>query len=633
MCGIVGSVQTRPSSRSQAELHSAIRTLAHRGPDDEGFGEFAVRPPRAQSNGEPVATVLLGHRRLSIIDLSASAHQPMSSPDGQLHVVFNGEIYNYREVRSELRSLGSSFQTESDTEVLLAAYAAWGAQMLPRLVGMFSFAILDLRSATLFVARDPFGIKPFYYATSRGTFLFASEIKALLEFPGVSRRVNPATLYQFMRDGSADSGNRTLFEDVLQLPAAHYMVVPCDSPQDALPVRYWNVSRTPFSSNGRNAADHFRELFEESIRLHLRSDVPVGVSLSGGIDSSAIAAMVRQVDRSNHEFHAISYIASDPALSEERWCRLAANDAHLQLHAVRISPDELIRDFPALVRAQEFPFGSPTIYAQYRIFQTASELGLKVMLGGNGADQYLGSYYPHFSVHIASLLRAGRWFKAARFARQASSQPTGSFLGMRSTLRHLLPKTIMRRTLSHDGTPAINYTWFRDRNVSTSQDARLSCYSNLHELLGETLAETHLPTLLRIEDRNAMAWSVENRVPFLTPALVELAFGLPEEELIGDDASCKSVLLRAMQSSVPADVLARRDKIGFMMPMQSLANVVKPWAQELLRDAPLIPALNPENLLQEAEAAFGRQSSTLAQLQLWRWLTLIAWAREFQVQC
>src|SRR5262249_4515766 len=290
-----------------------------------------------------------------IIDLTAAGRQPMSSRDGRYHLVYNGEIYNYLELRSELQRLGHIFNTQTDSEVLLEAYAEWGAKALLRFVGMFAFAILDTTERTLFLARDFFGIKPLYYADSDESFAFASEIAPLLALTCAGRKVNPAALLLYLRHGLSDQGMNTLLSGINQLPGAHYMELALDRPCLARPIRYWTPQLGGADLGFDDAAQRLRELFLDSIRLHLRSDVPVGAALSGGIDSSSIVAGMRCVDPSL-EIHTFSYIADDPSFSEECWVDLAAARAGAKVHKLRPTSKELVNDVEDLISAQEEPF-------------------------------------------------------------------------------------------------------------------------------------------------------------------------------------------------------------------------------------------------------------------------------------
>src|SRR5919109_1079091 len=564
MCGIVGSIQTGEHVPLRDEIRCAMDHMVHRGPDGQGLEEFIVgNGTVSPSLGTPqTATVLFGHRRLAIIDLSGAARQPMSTPEGRFHLIFNGEIYNYKEIRSELQNLGHTFRTSSDAEVLLEGWRRWGKALLLRLIGMFAFAVLDCEQASVLLARDPLGIKPLYYVQDRHRVVFASEIAPLLEGSG------------------------------------------------------------------------FRDLFEQSIRLHLRSDVPVGVSLSGGMDSSSITTTVRAVQGPETPLDTFSFVAEDPELSEERWSGIVARAMAAKQHLVHVHPNELVEDFREVVRVQEQPFGSPTIYAQYRIFQSAQEAGVKVVLTGQGADQYLG-YIRHLPARLATLLRTGHWLAAIRFLRQARALPTSAAPTLREVVRETLPAGLVEAVRRARTRPPLgaNADWFRERGIGSSR-TRHSQHSggSLHDLLRQNLLET-LPALLRFEDRNAMAFSVENRVPFLTTDLVRFVLSLPEEEIVSSEGCSKAVLLRAMRGLVPKEILERRDKIGFAMPISKLNRQAESWLRGILKGAAAIPALDPAELERRVNLTLSDQPSDIeSERWLWRWLSLITWASEFQVR-
>jgi asparagine synthase (glutamine-hydrolysing) len=635
MCGIVGSIQTGEHEPFREQVRRAMDHMVHRGPDAKGFDEFVVTDRSAShSLGAPgAATVLFGHRRLAIIDLSENARQPMSTPDGRFHLVFNGEIYNYREIGAELKNVGQTLRTHSDAEVLLLGWKRWGTNLLPRLTGMFSFAVLDQENATVLLARDPFGIKPLYYFQGRDSVVFASEITPLLNFPGISRRADAQTVFEFLSGVFGEHSKRTFFQDIQQLAAGHYLLIPCLSPGAAAPVCYWEVERKQVGRiSPEESSSRFRELFEKSVDLNLRSDVPVGISLSGGMDSASITAMARSSQGPGYPLHTFSYVAEDPQLSERRWCEIVARDSSTDQHWVHIQPGELIRDFDQLVRVQEQPFGSPTIYAQYRIFRCAHEEGVKVILTGQGADQYLG-YIHHLPARLASLLRQRQWGAALRFLRHARALPISGALRLRSLVRHTLPAGLVdaAKRMRASGPLGLNREWFQERRIGLPMSFHRANHPSLHDLLKQNIMQT-LPGLMRIEDRNAMAFSVENRVPFLTTELVDFVFCLPEEDIISDRGRCKAVLLRAMESVVPKEILERRDKIAFAMPVVKLNPQTEMWLAQSLRDAAAIPVLQASEVENHLKFTIReRPADPESHRWLWRWLTFIAWVREFRV--
>lgn len=638
MCGIAGFVSGTRSIALQ-RVPAVLERLRHRGPDDSGWLKYSqggLRAGRDWNAGEKTSCdVLLLHQRLSIVDLTAAGRQPMSSPDGRYHLVYNGEIYNYLELRAELQRLGHKFHTHTDSEVLLAAYAEWGSGALLRFVGMFAFAILDVERRSLFLARDFFGIKPLYYVASDEYFAFASEIGALLELTGKSRKINPSALLLYLRHGLSDQGNTTLFSGVNQLPAAHCMEVALGATAAAEPVRYWSpqLSRSELSFD--EAAQRLRHLFLESVRLHLRSDVPLGTSLSGGIDSSAIVAAMRCADPSL-EIHAFSYIADDPALSEEPWVDLMAHHAGAKVQKLRPTPNDLERDFDALIRAQEEPFGSTSIYAGRRVFGQAQRTGIKVMLNGQGGDELLGGYRYYLGARFASLLRRRRYWDALQLLRSAAALPdSGIFWILLCTADYMVPREWQkpfRALLAKEFTPRwVNAGWFRQYGAENGHTNYCPEPDVLRATLLRTLSDTSLPHLLRYEDRNSMAFSIECRVPFLTVQLAEFALSLPEHYIISLDGTSKAVFRSAMRGIVPDAILDRRDKIGFNTPERKWLSAMNTWAQAILHSevAAGMPFLDRPAMDREWNAIIrGRQTFDN---RIWRWLNVIRWSQQFDI--
>lgn len=634
MCGIAGLALRKPGALNWAGR--ALEGLHHRGPDDQGW--LAWSPSAAAYRGktwsEAQGSVLLVHRRLSILDLSELGWQPMSSPDGRYHLVFNGEIYNYLELRQELKALGHCFRSHSDTEVLLAAWAHWGTACLERLVGMFAFAVLDAQEQSLHLVRDFFGIKPLYYCAFAEGVGFASEIPVLLELPGVGRQVHPQGLYRYLRFGLTDDGAQTLFSDIRQIPAAHYLRLDLNNLQLTEPQRYWQPRlQNPLELSFDEAAEAVRAQFLENVRLHLRSDVPVGAALSGGIDSSAIVAAMRHLEP-GLELHTFTYIA-DNGVSEEPWADRVGQAAGVQAHKVKPRASELVADLDELVRVQGEPFGSTSIYAQYRVFRLAQEAGIKVMLDGQGADEVLAGYAVYGGARLASLVRQGRWLEALAFLRASRLEPALKDT-WKSAIGFLIPASLeplARRLAGQElAPPWLNTTWFTERNVQLASPRTAHGREVLrHELL-QSLTETSLPKLLRYEDRNSMAHSIESRVPFLTPKLVELLLNLPEAHILSPQGQTKAVFRRAMQGLVPQAILDRKDKVGFATPEQHWLHQLAPWVHQLL-DSETLGRIYPiqQTAVKEEFAAIlaGRKPFDF---RVWRWINLIAWARAFHVQ-
>lgn len=638
MCGIAGvisgSQRIRPASAAKA-----LESLRHRGPDDMGW--LLYSHGSVQTGREPIpqhiedCDLVLVHRRLSILDLTTRGWQPMSAGGGRYSVVYNGEIYNYVELRRDLERLGRQFHTHTDTEVLLLAYMEWGADAVRRFIGMFAFAIFDRDRKTLFLARDFFGIKPLYYSASDEQFAFASEIKALLEFNSSKRRINSAALLLYLRHGLSDQGNTTLLSGIHQLAAAHYMTVSLDNPEWADPVRYWSPQITPSDASFEEAARRLRELFIESIQLHLRSDVPVGAALSGGIDSSAIIGCMRRA-APQLDIHTFSYVADDPRLNEERWIDLVASSVAPCVHKTRTTSGDLVTDLGVLLRAQEEPFGSTTIYAQHRVFRLASEAGIKVMLDGQGADELLGGYRYFIGAQFTSLIRQHRFVDALRLLRSTRKLPdSGVMQVLLYSADYFIPKEWqkpLRVLIAKEFTPGwVNAAWFRENGGETANINYCSGPNVLRSALLRTLTETSLPHLLRYEDRNSMAFSIESRVPFLTPQLAEFVLSLPEEYIVALDGTSKAVFRQAMRGIVPQAILDRRDKIGFATPEREWLSNLNGWVEDTLNSetAAAMPFLDLGAMNREWQAILsGRKSFDN---RVWRWLNIIRWSQEFSV--
>jgi asparagine synthase (glutamine-hydrolysing) len=632
MCGIAGFLGSGVEAST-----GPLATLAHRGPDDSGWVTHDAHPAGARFHS------LLLHRRLSILDLSEAGHQPMANADAGHTIVFNGEIYNYRELRGELQSLGCTFRTQTDTEVLLQAYATWGPACLRRLIGMFAFAIRDERRRVLFLARDFFGMKPLYYVQGRLTpnpspegrggivFAFASEIKALLDWLPLRRTVQPQRLYEYLRWGCTDHGGETLWSEILQVPAAHYLEIPLDRPGVAQPVRYWNLpAGDTLDLSFDEAARRLREMFLHNVGLHLRSDVPVGAALSGGIDSSAIVAAMRVVEP-NADIHAFSYIADDPAVSEERWAELVGAQAQAVVHKVWANPDELLSDFDHLIYTQDEPFGSTSMYAQYCVFRAARQAGITVMLDGQGADEMLAGYAQYAPARLGALVRRGRWIEACRFAANASVLSGGRLKLWLHAARLLLP-VLGKRLIGRWLMPAwLNPAWFRRHGVCFHPDSAPRQLLGLHEELRQSVSATSLPQLLRYEDRNSMASSIESRLPFLTPDLAEFLLRLPAEYILGRDGTTKRVFRQAMRGIVPDPILDRRDKIGFATPEKRWLTALRPWVEAALASerARSIGALDVAAVQRDWQAVLAGRVKF--DFRIWRWVNLIRWADRFNV--
>jgi len=621
MCGIAGG-WWKEVGQLDARLAGALEKIRYRGPDDRGYELYPM--------GNSVAA--LGHTRLSILDLSSAGHQPMLSADKRFSIVFNGEIYNYRELRTELQGLGHRFVSDSDTEVLLAAWIQWGQACLMRLIGMFAFVVLDRQAGTLTCVRDAFGIKPFFYAAEGGEFCFASEMPALKELLPGKPTLDWQRAYDYLVHGDYDSGTGTFFEGIHHLLPGHLFIVDLQSGRVAEPERWWApsiVERTDLSFD--SATELVREQFLQNIRLHLRSDVALGAALSGGIDSSAVVCAMRHVEP-DLPIHTFSYIAAGSEMSEEVWVDRINAHVGAVPHKISVGSDELARDLDSMILAQGEPFGSTSIYAQYRVFQLARESGVTVTLDGQGADEMLAGYNGYPGQRLRSLIEKGRLAEAISFLNEWSKWPGRSRIGGAKRLAAEMTEgslyALLRRVNGSDALPAwLNAEPLVERGVISHFPRMRSPHSEAGRRvvaeLALSLTRRGLPALLRHGDRNSMRFSVESRVPFLTLDMVNLLLSLPESYLVSPKGETKHVFRAAMRGIVPDDVLDRRDKIGFATPEQawlvSMADTVRGWLRE---DLGLV-FFNQAEVLREFELIIAGKKHF--SWQVWRWINFCRW--------
>ena len=621
MCGIAGYWCAQAEANRGPQLDAALERMSHRGPDDRG-------KERSQGTWGAVG---LGHTRLSIIDLTEGGHQPMHSADGRYSMVFNGEVYNYRELREELSTLGCRFNSQSNSEVLLAAWATWGEDCLARLTGMFAFVLVDRARATLTCVRDAFGIKPMFYATPNWGFCFASELPAIVAMRGEGATLDLQSAYNYLTHGDYDTTSATFVEGVAQLEPGTLRVLDMRSGELASARSWWipNVAEDRTLSL-TEAADKLRHLFLQTVSRHLRSDVPLGSTLSGGVDSSAVVCAMRHLEPDG-QIHSFSFIARDSPVSEERWVDIINAEVGATAHKVFVEPEDLARDLDDMIIAQGEPFGSTSIYAQYRVFQLAREAGITVTLDGQGADELLAGYFGYPGKRVHSLLDQGQIGTAIRFMRNWPNWPGRRLSdGLKLVVADYADGEIYQRLRQLAGRE-LKPDWL-DCDALEEQGVRLRVPHILPEdrpgrrLVAElalSATRSGLPALLRHADRNSMRFSVESRVPFLTTDIADFIFSLPESYLVSPEGETKHVFRAAMRGIVPDRVLDRRDKIGFATPeqrwLQRLGQQARNWVDEdsglsFLKRGPMLQAYDR---MLAGKTAFSWQA--------WRWVNFCRW--------
>jgi asparagine synthase (glutamine-hydrolysing) len=598
MCGIAGIAGSPLPDRSVLERMAA--SMANRGPDGQGTWAH-------ERCG-------LAFRRLAIIDLADRAMQPMHL--GPLHLVFNGEVYDYRERRAELETLGHQFVTESDTEVLLHAWQEWGEGALDRINAMFALAVFDERDGSLTLAVDPFGEKPLLYVDERDRLAFASDVQALIEaLPGVGAPDEDAVA-AFVARGAMPAVDRSFFHRIRKLPGGH--VLRWQDGQAALR-RYWAPQPVAAPGDYPDAVATLRELLTDSIRLRLRADVPVGTSLSGGVDSSAIVALSAHL-AGDHRRHA--FTARFPGYERDEWRyadAVARAAGVIEHHATEPSLDTLRTDLPAFVAAQQEPVLKLNQYAQWSVFEAAREAGVTVLLDGQGADELLAGY-------ILTRGYALRSMGPRAMARAYATQPD-TRLPLRTAVGSaLLPEAVAvrlrRRDVSPYATPAA-----ADAGAAAPEE-RPDWPRARDPLRDELLREaffTSLPQLLRYGDRNSMAHSREVRLPFLDRRVAELALSLPPGFLIRGGFT-KAALRDAVRDLVPAEVLARRDKVGFEPPQARWlgSDTGRTWAAEVLLDGRANGAIDRAAVEADVRAGAWRDPDAI-----WRAMNVELWRTAF----
>lgn len=641
-----------------AALQRMTDLQRHRGPDGEGFlagwadnGHFdhAFLPHTSHWDGRAPVTVGLGHRRLAILDLSDRGLQPMTVAEADPWIVFNGEIYNHLELRAELESLGYRFATRTDTEVLLQSYRRWGEACLGRLEGMFAFAIWDGARHRLFCARDRLGIKPFYYATPPGSFIFASEMKALLGYPGLDPTPDDEAVLDFLVHGNCDYGERTLVRSIKALPAGHSLVVDTAAGQTASHA-YWQLR--PSGSNGvrdHQRIESLRALLTGTTCRHLLSDVRVGSCLSGGLDSSTVVSLMGKIRREQPDaatalgdnFCTFTACYDQREVDERTYALTVARAVGASSHLVFPAPSEFFSSFERMTWHQDMPFGEPTYYAQWRVMQAAHEAGVKVLLDGQGGDEVFGGYAKFRYAYFASLLGSGRLVRLTQELGATLLQGDRYVLDIRNGYRYLPPrlrrlfsidslvkhalKTDWHRAVSGESTPGTRWWRYVSRNGMKDSPTTVVQRMQVDDIVVDTL-----PTLLRTEDRSSMAFSIEARVPLLDHKVVEYGLSLPDHLKVHNGWN-KFAVRQAMRGILPDSIRLRKTKLGFAVPARDwLARDLRPQVTDLI-DGELRCAkyVEPKVLRRWYHSSEEASAPKEAYLGLFRVLSLEMWMRVF----
>lgn len=589
MCGIAGIISSGQSVNYKELLGRMMQSIAHRGPDGEGFWV------------NDKWTAGLAHRRLSIIDLSPEAAQPMHFAS-RYSITYNGEIYNYIELKEDLKKLGYQFKTTSDTEVILAAYDHYKEKCLRYLDGMFAFAIWDEKEQILFAARDRFGEKPFYFALEDKLFVFGSEMKALWA-AGVPKMIEKKILLNYLTLGyvqNPSDKSQTFYSNISSLQPAHYLLLNAISFEMHV-VNYWDIDRHKLTKMSEDdIMQQFNFLLRDSVQKRLRSVVPIGASLSGGLDSSTLTSCILQhVDPA--KFHTFSAVFPGFEKDESVYIDEMVQRFGIQNHKVYPTADGLISDFEKIFYHQEEPFPSSSIYAQFKVFESAAAHKIPVLIDGQGADEVLGGYNKYLHWFLQELISRNKFSLAKKERDLFKQHRMDMFFGFKNILSAYLPShtsiALEKREfhqIAHH--PDISKEMLAVVKGREWDGIHKPIVNKLNDILYFNVMENGLEELLRFSDRNSMAHSVEVRLPFLSAELVQFVFSLPSTYKIRDGFT-KFILRKTMQGKLPDNLLWRTDKIGYEPPQKqwmqnaTLTEYVQESRRKLVNAGVLMPSV------------------------------------------
>jgi asparagine synthase (glutamine-hydrolysing) len=665
MCGIAGIVNLSGERLNiPSMLLSMTQELKHRGPDDEGYffygndevaiasgndtspavlkSDFPFCPSKNISDVQSNFFLGLGHRRLSIIDVSASGHQPMCFDDDNLWIVFNGEIYNYLELKKELSFIGYHFLTNSDTEVILAAYKHWGKESLNRLNGMFALVLFDKKKKLLFGARDRFGVKPFYYFLNNKYFAFASEQKALLKLPFVEKKINHEAAFDCLVQGKVEMKEESLFESIYELmPSSTFSLDLNDhkfTKAKYYQLHYENKWEKPDALKSKNYTIEVKRLLTESIKLRLRSDVQTGACLSGGIDSSSIVCIIDDLLRKNGQGQIRQKVFTacykNERVDESEWAGKIVDATHSQWFRDFPQIESLMKSMEDITYSQDIPILGSSSISQYSLMKSVKNAGVKVTLDGQGADEIFSGYNSHFIAFMMEAFKNNSYAEILRNFKNGDdtfSNKSDLFIKpFKNSIDNFLlsgkDKKLFKRTRKEFA--YINEDlWNRYKNNLISPGGNIP--SSLNQILYSQLTGPDFKIYLRTADRNSMAHSVESRLPFADDIhLIEYLFSIPSSYKVQNGLS-KFLLRESVRGIVPEEVRCRKDKVGFAAPdLQWLQYMKEDFKKYITSD--LDEYLDTKNILKDWDVLF-EHASRKGSARLWRILLFAIWKKVFKL--
>ena len=606
MCGIAGIVNLRKHEVEKQRIHRMLDTIRHRGPNDSGVFQKAH--------------IGLGHVRLSILDLTQAGHQPMTDATGRYVMVYNGEIYNYIELRTELQKDGVTFATNTDSEVLLQAYIHWGRNGLNQLNGMFAFAVYDMQEDSLFIARDRYGVKPLYYYQSEDELIFASEIPAILQVYGQKNQANDQAIFDYLAFNRTDQTDMTFFQGINKLQ--HGCVLEWRNNQVAVS-QWYNLRERVCKQSIKSNPAEFKELLKDAVRVRLRSDVPVGVCLSGGLDSSTIVSLLA-CELNKPDVNTFSAIYKDSDADESKFINMYA-ERLTNMYYTYPTSETLMADLSAFVRAHAEPVPSTGPYAQYKVMNLAKK-HVTVTLDGQGADEELAGYHYFYGLYYKSLFKQLKWFTLCKEI-VAYLRIYHSLYALKTFLFFLLPGSMRTKVRVHERGYIDEHfaTMHKDSVIADNLYASKSMQDALINHF-----EYKLEHLLKWEDRNSMFFSLESRTPFLDFRVVEYLLSCEDSAKICNGYT-KSILREAMRGLLPEAIRTRKDKKGFSTPEDDWFRTepFKKFILELLHSESFSKRgyFVAEECIKQYTMHYNRQINISK--DIWKWINLELWCRQF----
>lgn len=599
MCGISGVFSFNNYQIDTQCLIDMTDIIAHRGRDGEGFSVWekgkidpirfgGVDTPDKVFNSEinwkptdlnpkePIKiTAGLGHRRLAILDLSAGGHQPMNCKFSNIDIVFNGEIYNYKELRNELINLGFVFTTNSDTEVVLNSWKKWGKHCLDKFNGMFAFIIFDYQNHKIFVARDRFGVKPLYYwVSSLGYIAFASEIKQFTVLPGWRAKLNAQRAYDFLNYAITDHTSETLFSNVFQLRGGEYIdtsIVNLSTP-DLYIKKWYKIIPRNVDGNFEVACNNFRDLFFDAVKIRNHADVPVGTGLSGGIDSSSIVCAISEINKISESAlnHTFTACAKDKRFDEKHFADIVNTNTKSKAHYTYPSLEGFLENFKNIVWHHDEPAVGATVFAEWEVYKLVSSTNVKVTLDGHGADEQLGGYHSFFKPFFTDLFSRGKILTFYNELKHANLKHGYSYKFVSKNILDIYtPDFIKQQIGSILGKVTSKVDWMETTSLGIKENNLINEIggrtSDFYKFSESQILYSSLPQQLRWCDRDSMAHGIESRAPFLDYRLLEYSLGCPSNFKI-KNATTKSILRDSMKKYLPSEIYNRQDKKGFITP-------------------------------------------------------------------